>query len=362
MRNFLGRFLVALVLAGAAWRAGPAAAGWTVVAADPATGEVGVAGATCDSSSMIDSAALAPGHGAAAAQGQMSERNRDRVWQLLQRDTPPADILATVTGPASDKDAAARQYGIATTGAGAGIFTGSKVTRWAGGLQRSGPEGVVTVQGGDLAGGEVLQRALDAYFADDQGPLAMPDRLMRALEAGSAASGDRRCNEDGITQTARSAFLLSARGTDPPFAAPAGRPPEHIAGKPWLALSVVNALDRGNPLIELREEYDAWRTDNLAPCPECNLTPVEVPEGDRAADPPLDSNQITGLVVVGAAAAVILTVGIALAVAIMKRRRLARTAPASGDPDAGGTEPGADSPSAGTSQTQPLAEADSSPG
>ena len=62
---------------------------------------------------------------------------------------------------------------------------------------------------------------------------------MRALEAGSVAGGDVRCNNESVRQTASMAVILVARGGDSPYAtASIGMTDAGTANAPWLALSV----------------------------------------------------------------------------------------------------------------------------
>jgi uncharacterized Ntn-hydrolase superfamily protein len=119
----------------------------------------------------------------------------------------------------------------------------------------------VSSQGNTLASAAVVQDPLDAYWRDDPaGFNALPDRLMRALEAGSIAGGDVRCNQGNIRQTTSMAAILVARGGDEPYAtANIGMTDAGTANAPWLALSVQTARLAENPLLELRRQYDAWR-------------------------------------------------------------------------------------------------------
>jgi uncharacterized Ntn-hydrolase superfamily protein len=240
---------------------------WSIVAADPASGDVGLAVASCVPDFHVDVvAALVPGLGVAATQAQFDLANRDRVFELLQAGQPAATIVAQVSDPAYDARAGSRQYGVVTIGDGraqAAAFSGSANFAWAGDRQDTALG--VTVQGNFLAGEEVVAAAMAAFAGDDPaGYNALPDRLLRALEAGSAAGGDARCNDDRVTQTATTAAILVARGGDAPYAI--GRVGETDAGMPaapWLALSVVEPRGGPNPIVELRRQYDGWRPAHL---------------------------------------------------------------------------------------------------
>jgi uncharacterized Ntn-hydrolase superfamily protein len=230
-----------------------------------------VAAASCFPGPIDAIAALAPGKGAAATQANFDLDNRNRVFELLQAGQAADDIITAMTASVVDPDAGQRQYGVVTlegdtvTVAG---FTGTDNLAWAG--DRQDATAAVTVQGNILEGEAAVAAALDAFRAGDA-PLA--DRLMRALEAGSAAGGDRRCNQGGARQTASAAFIMAARAGDPAYAVPAlGRSDAESGSTPWLYLSVVEPIGDENPLRELRQRYDAWRADNLpagvTPSPE----------------------------------------------------------------------------------------------
>lgn len=252
---------------------------WSIVAADPATGEVGVASASCVPVAIDGLASLVPGQGVAATQAAFDISNRDRVFELLQDGKSADEIVATVTG--DDTGAGSRQYGIITFKDGeaeiAG-FTGEDNSDWAGDKQGDllFP---VTAQGNILEGEAVVQAALDAFQDDSIGPLILSDRLMRALEAGSAAGGDTRCNQV-VQQTASAAFIMVAQGNEVPFSAPDfGQIATDANSSPSLHLSVSNQVGGPNPIIQLRQEYDIWRANNLPDCPDCDLSEITVPAG-----------------------------------------------------------------------------------
>jgi uncharacterized Ntn-hydrolase superfamily protein len=107
----------------------------------------------------------------------------------------------------------------------------------------------------------VVQRPLDMYRWDDPaGFNTLPDRLMRALEAGSIAGGDVRCNQGSVRQTTSMAAILVARGTDQPYATEnIGMTDAGTSKAPWLNLSVLAERGAENPLLDLRRQYDKWR-------------------------------------------------------------------------------------------------------
>ncbi len=250
---------------------------WSIVAVDPATGDVGVAGASCVPDLHADAlAALVPGKGAAATQALWDLDNRNKVFELLEADISADDIIAQVTDPSHDVHAANRQYGVVTMKDGAvtiEAFTGSENLVWAGDVQN--PDMNVTVQGNILVSEAVVTAALQAFTDDQPGVNTLPDRLMRALEAGSTAGGDSRCNNDEVEQTAATAFIAVTRGGDAPYATRRiGITDMGTDEAPWLALSVAEPQFGPNPLVELRTLYDQWRQGNPPPVKRSVANPL----------------------------------------------------------------------------------------
>jgi uncharacterized Ntn-hydrolase superfamily protein len=251
---------------------------WTIVAVDTTTGDVGVAGASCVPNLHADAlAALVPGKGAAATQALFALENRNRVFQLLQTGASADEIIQLVSDPKSDSRVAQRQYGVVTISNGsasARAFTGSENLEWAGAQQDIGMS--ATIQGNSLVSEAVVSNALQAFRSDSElDHNTLPDRLMRALEAGSAAGGDARCNNGQIEQTAATAVILVARGTDEPYATSRiGVTDMGTTDAPWLAISTTESLLGPNPIVELRERYDVWRDENLAGTETSPVSPV----------------------------------------------------------------------------------------
>jgi uncharacterized Ntn-hydrolase superfamily protein len=246
---------------------------WSVVGVDPKTGDVGVAVSSCVPSFGDAVAALVPGKGAAATQAGFDVRNRNKVFEALKQGLTAEQVIAQVTDPAWDKDTDRRQYGVVTMHNGfvrtagfttpvrQGLLPGENgaVPRYAGVM--ADPGRGVSAQGNTLAGPEVVQWTLDMYrWEDPTGFNTLADRLMRAIESGSRAGGDVRCNEGNVRQTTSMAVILVARGTDPPYAAEnIGMTDAGTSKAPWLALSVKGEKGGENPLIELRRQFDKWR-------------------------------------------------------------------------------------------------------
>jgi len=245
---------------------------WSVVGVDPETGDVGVAVASCVESYGDAVAALVPGKGAAATQAGFNIDNRNLVFEALKEGLTAEQVILRVTDPSWDAETDRRQYGVVTMHDGfvhvAGFTTPSRqgvtmgddgVPRFAG-VMADASRGVSS-QGNTLVSHEVVQAPLDAYrWEDPAGFNMLADRLMRALEAGSIAGGDVRCNQGNIRQTTSMAAIVVARGGDQPYATEnIGMTDAGTPNAPWLALSVRTSRLAENPLLDLRRQYDAWR-------------------------------------------------------------------------------------------------------
>ena len=86
----------------------------------------------------------------------------------------------------AEVDAEIRQLGVVDASGGSAAYTGGDTDAWAG--HRSGPD--YSVQGNMLVGEDTIA-AMEGEFLDDPAA-ALSERLLRALEAGQAAGGDRR--------------------------------------------------------------------------------------------------------------------------------------------------------------------------
>lgn len=245
---------------------------WSVVGVDPVSGDVGVAMASCVANTLADAlAALVPGKGAAATQAGFDVNNRNRVYDALKRGDSAEEVIRIVSDSTADTRLAGRQYGVVTMRGGqvqtAG-FTGKPMLegaaapnpqRWAG-IRANASRGV-SVQGNTLVNEAVVANALAAYvWEDPTGFNTLSDRLIRALEAGSVAGGDVRCNSDSVRQTAATAMIVVARGTDAPYATEKiGMSDQGTPKAPWLAISTTTSRGGDNPLLDLRRKYDVWR-------------------------------------------------------------------------------------------------------
>lgn len=111
---------------------------YSVVAMDPVTGDVGIAGASCVPISAGAMITFAPGKGAAATQAAFAPQNQAKVFELLRQGATANEIIEFVRDDAYDADAGLRQYGVVTSRDGivqAAGFTGKGNNDWAGDRQ-----------------------------------------------------------------------------------------------------------------------------------------------------------------------------------------------------------------------------------
>jgi uncharacterized Ntn-hydrolase superfamily protein len=177
------RFLSLLLFAGPLAAGEPAVATFSIVACDPATGELGVA----VSSKFVAVGSVVPwaraGVGAVATQSLANTTYGPQGLELLAGGKTPAEVIDALTS--ADPGKKRRQIGVVDGTGRSATFTGSECLGWAGG--RIGRH--YAVQGNILAGEKVVD-AMAQAFERGKGPLA--DRLIAALTAGQDAGGDQR--------------------------------------------------------------------------------------------------------------------------------------------------------------------------
>lgn len=197
---------------------------WSILARDPATGELGVAVA----SRFLAAGALCPrvegGVGAAATQALVNSFIAPDALARLRAGEQPGPVLATLL--AADPGQAMRQAHLLSADGAIAAHTGAGCIDWCGHV--AGPD--VSVAGNMLAGPQVLEATRDAFLAS--AGLTLAERLLAAMEAGEAAGGDKRGRQSAAVQVA---------SRDP---------------YPDLDLRVD---DHPDPLAELRRLHRVWR-------------------------------------------------------------------------------------------------------
>jgi len=156
---------------------------FSIVAANPETGELGVAVA----SKFIAAGSVVPwaklGVGAVATQAWANVKLGPLILNLLGAGYSPKRAAETLLS--TDPRREHRQLGIVNARGEAYAFTGKDCIEYAGHIVGDG----YAVQGNILAGEEVLEAMARAYEST-RGELV--DKLLAALKAGDEAGGDRR--------------------------------------------------------------------------------------------------------------------------------------------------------------------------
>ncbi|MFD5249977.1 DUF1028 domain-containing protein [Amycolatopsis sp. NPDC058340] len=172
---------------------------YSIVARDPATGQLGVGAQTHFFGVGTLLPWAEPGVGAVATQAFVNVDFGPRGLELLRAGVPaPSTVDLLVAG---DPDSGYRQLGVVDARGSVGMHTGESCAPQA----ASARGHQVAVQGNMLATPEVCQAALSA-FESTGGELA--DRLLAGLQAAEAAGGDVRGSQ--------SAALLVVSGTRGP--------------------------------------------------------------------------------------------------------------------------------------------------
>jgi uncharacterized Ntn-hydrolase superfamily protein len=176
--------LVLVSLVGAVQAAPPRPSTFSIAAADPEAGEVGVAVA----SRFFAVGSVVPwaraGVGAVATQANANTTFGPRGLDLLSQGVTPEEAARVLLRTEGGNNA--RQVGIVSAAGESATYSGPGCNPWAGGRKGLG----YAVQGNILAGENVVVAMEAAFLASKGKPLA--ERLYAALKAGDEAGGDSR--------------------------------------------------------------------------------------------------------------------------------------------------------------------------
>jgi uncharacterized Ntn-hydrolase superfamily protein len=169
---------------------GDTVATFSILAYDPATGELG--GAVQSRVFSVGNGVLwaEAGVGAVATQAIVDVSYGPKAIALLKQGLSAADIVKRVWEEDPDPrpqdwTKQGRQFAVVDAKGNVAAFTGPRASNWAGDKQTQH----ATAQGNILAGPQVVDAMIDA-FERTTGHLSM--KLMAALEAGQVAGGDTR--------------------------------------------------------------------------------------------------------------------------------------------------------------------------
>ncbi|MSP05190.1 MAG: DUF1028 domain-containing protein [Acetobacteraceae bacterium] len=196
---------------------------WSIVVHDPATGAFAVAVATKAFAVGASCPFVRAGVGAVSTQSMTNRYLGPAILDAMARGIGPASAIEGAL--AGDAGKHLRQVHAVDRHGRSAAWTGDNCVMWCGGV--AAPH--VSVAGNMLAGEAVVRASLATMLASPD--LALPDRMMEALEAGEEAGGDRRGRQ--------SAAMLLVTTED----------------FPDLNLRVD---DHTNPLVELRRLLGIW--------------------------------------------------------------------------------------------------------
>ena len=175
---------------------GPHPSTFSIVARDPATGDLGIA----VQSKFLAVGSVVPwaraGVGAVATQAWANTAYGPEGLRLMAAGWTAPEALAQVL--AMDHDKSHRQVLLVDAAGRAAAHTGEKCHDWAGHIVGGG----YACAGNILVGAETVH-ALSETFKAARG--ALPERLVAALAAAQAAGGDRRGQQSAALRVARTA-------------------------------------------------------------------------------------------------------------------------------------------------------------
>src|SRR4051812_36604739 len=162
---------------------------YSIVARDARTGELGVA----VQSHWFSVGSVVPwaeaGVGAVATQSFVDVRYGPMGLALMKGGRSPEEALRALT--ASDKGEAVRQVGMVDVQGRIATHTGSKCIRFASHLSGQSPDGSTYSAQSNMMAKDGVPEAMGMIF-ERVDNLALPERLMAALEAAQKAGGDIR--------------------------------------------------------------------------------------------------------------------------------------------------------------------------
>lgn len=201
---------------------------FSIVAWDEVTGETGIAVST----KFLAVGSLCPfakaGVGAVATQAFVNPTFGPRALALLAQGIGVEDVISVLMK--SDEGREHRQLHLVDSHGRTAAFTGNETVEWAG--HKSFP--YFSVAGNMLANDQVIVAMAEAYQANMEQTLA--ERLIRAVEAGQAAGGDKRGRQ--------SAAL-------------------HIVSTEVYPLLDLRVDDHPDPVAELRRVYEEAKKEYL---------------------------------------------------------------------------------------------------
>lgn len=181
---------------------------WSIIARDVPSGRIGIAVATCNFAVGARVPHMRTGVGAVCTQALTNPFFGPRGLALLTAGGTAEDVVRMLM--MSDEGRAHRQLHIMDREGRFAAETGAQCVGWCGHLIRS----TISVAGNMLAGAQVIEATADAYEAAMDVPL--PERLVRAMQAGESAGGDKRGRQSAalLVHDAEDSAMLDLRVDD----------------------------------------------------------------------------------------------------------------------------------------------------
>lgn len=231
---------------------------WSIVTHDAATGAFAVAVATRAFAVGASCPFVRSGVGAVSTQSMTNRYLGPAILDAMARGLPPAAAIDSAVAGDAGKDL--RQVHAVDRHGRTAAWTGRHCVEWCG--SAAGPS--VSIAGNMLTGEETIAATLRAFQAHPE--LDVPERLMRAMEAGEAAGGDRRGRQSAamVLITAEDFPDLNLRVDDHPEPLTELRRLLEIwrrEGEPRLALAPSKANPSG--FIDLDAIEAGWRARGM---------------------------------------------------------------------------------------------------
>lgn len=157
---------------------------FSIVARCPHTGQIGIGASTALQAVGKLACHALPNVGAVASQSLVNPYLAYDGLRLLQQGVAPEQALQQVL--ALDSRPHNRQVGMIDLQGRVAAWTGEENIPWAGHMQGRG----FMTQGNRLTGPEVLDQVIQSMHGSEQ--LSLAERLVKAIQAGAAAGGDRK--------------------------------------------------------------------------------------------------------------------------------------------------------------------------
>ncbi len=215
---------------------------FSIVAVDPATGEIGSAGATCiaaeDGAQAISDIVL--GVGAIHTQSFYLPANQINARTRMEAGDSPQEIMDWLIANDVQNDPSTRQYLAVDLNGGAprsATFTGTDCFE-----EFIGVQGANYAIAGNILISEAVVTDMETAFLTTEGSLA--EKLMASLQAAKRPGADARCLDNGISSASAFIRVASPSDTDTSY------------GNLSLDLNVWITNEVFEPIDELQTQFD----------------------------------------------------------------------------------------------------------